>query len=129
MTLRFDMEIMLETATEIEISRVQGESLTIDQVKGELMIMERNLPEGYDTSIRTPVAVAGSRGTQYTVRVDEDSTTTITVFEGEVEFSDRNTMQTVVVGAGQRSVVRPGQAPDEPGDIGPRPPVSRWWEW
>jgi hypothetical protein len=126
---RTDMEIMLETSTDIEISRVPGESLSIEQVKGELMIMERNLPEGYDTSVRTPVAVTGPRGTQYTVRVEEDSTTTITVFEGEVAFSDRNTMQTVVVGAGQRSVVRPGQAPAEPGNIGPRPPVSRWWEW
>lgn len=83
--------------------------------------------EPHQLEMRTPQAIAGVRGTQFLVNVEADGTTTLTVLEGTVEFSDLNEKKTVVVGKNQRSVVLPGGLPAEPISIDvERIPI--WWE-
>lgn len=60
----------------------------------------------------TPTAVAGVRGTELDLKVDPDGTSTLTVADGEVSFS--NPRGSVVVRASQQSIARPGQAPTLP---------------
>src|SRR5439155_9523168 len=79
---------------------------------------------GRQTGIQTRSAVAGIRGTEFDLRVDDDDTTTVTVVEGEVDFS--NDQGAVIVGARQQSVARPGQAPTRPQVVDPSGIIA--WE-
>jgi ferric-dicitrate binding protein FerR (iron transport regulator) len=67
------------------------------------------------------------RGTQFVTNVDKDRTTTLTVLEGSVEFSDLNKKKTVVVKKNQTSVVKPGGLPSEPVSIDEKR-IPIWWE-
>ena len=58
--------------------------------------------------VRTPSATAAIRGTEWAISADEDSST-LEVFEGEVELT--NEFGSVTVGSGEAATVRRGQAP------------------
>ncbi len=58
--------------------------------------------------VRTPSATAAIRGTEWAISADNDSST-LEVFEGEVELS--NEFGSVTVGSGEAATVRRGQAP------------------
>jgi len=98
----------------------------LEQMKGELFYKIRKL-EPHQFEIRTPVSVIGPRGTQFVTSVEEDGTTTLTVLEGTVEFSDLDKKKTVVVKKNQRSVVKPGGLPAEPVSIDERR-IPIWWK-
>jgi tetratricopeptide (TPR) repeat protein len=63
-------------------------------------------------SIETPTAVAGVRGTELDLQLAADETATLTVAEGEVQFT--NAGVSVLVRESQQSIARPGQAPTAP---------------
>ncbi len=98
----------------------------LEQFKGKLFFKVRKL-EPQQFEIRTPVSIVGMRGTQFVTNVDKDRTTTLTVLEGSVEFSDLNKKKTVVVKKNQTSVVKPGGLPSEPVSIDEKR-IPIWWE-
>lgn len=59
-------------------------------------------------SVRTPSATAAIRGTEWAISADED-TTTLEVFDGQVELS--NEFGSIQVNSGEAARVRRGQAP------------------
>ncbi|MEA3485559.1 MAG: FecR family protein [Candidatus Aerophobetes bacterium] len=115
-------EIIVNTDSECKFKTER----LLEQFKGELFYKIRKL-EPHQFEIRTPVAAIGVRGTQFVTNVDKDGTTTLTVLEGSVEFSDLNKKKTVVVKKNQTSVVKPGGLPSEPAHINPGQ-IPRWWE-
>lgn len=62
--------------------------------------------------VETDAAVAGVRGTVFSVSHDEDATT-VSVYEGRVAVSDRTREQTVLLEAGTQTTVKPGQGPSK----------------
>ncbi len=99
----------------------------LNQAWGEIMEKIEKLPPDYDFKVRSPQAVLSVRGTQFITRVEKDGTTTLTVLDGEVEFSDIQKRKTVLVKENQKSVVNPGGLPSEPVSIDPNQ-ILRWWE-
>jgi ferric-dicitrate binding protein FerR (iron transport regulator) len=59
--------------------------------------------------IRTPSAIAGVRGTEFTVEVLEDQTTIVTVYEGEVDLMAQG--KTLRLRKGESGIVRPKSPP------------------
>ena len=97
----------------------------LEQMMGEIYKRIKKLPPD-DFKVRTPQAVCGVRGTQFITKVNGD-TTTITVYEGEVEFSDINKKKTVIVRSNQTSFCTNGGQPIEPVNIDPKQAL-KWWE-
>ncbi|RYX81537.1 tetratricopeptide repeat protein [bacterium] len=64
------------------------------------------------TEIRTAAGIAATIGTEYSVRLDAENQTTVTVSEGSVGFS--NPQGAVVVNPDQQSTARVGTAPTPP---------------
>jgi len=77
--------------------------------------------------VRLPQAFCGVRGTKFVVEVGNDGTDIIIVLEGEVEFSDRENENSVIVGQNQMSTCGPAGVPTEPESINPDE-IYRWWE-
>ena len=84
--------------------------------------------------VRTPSAVVANRGTEFTVEVAGDNSTTVTVFEGMVDVQDRTSGSNVTIAANQTLTVHP-----VPGGLTPQEmsalitevdtaSVNRWWE-
>jgi hypothetical protein len=58
--------------------------------------------------VRTPIAVCAVRGTEFTVKVDSDSSTTTTVISGEVNVTATQTGNSVLLQSGESITVSPG---------------------
>lgn len=80
--------------------------------------------KGRDTAIETAAAVAGVRGTEFELDVDENDTATLTVVEGAVEF--KNERGAVMVRASEQSVARPNEPPTRPVVVDPSGIIA--WE-
>jgi len=80
-----------------------------------------------DFYFKTPAALAYVSGTEFILEVAEDSSTTLTVLGGKVEFSDLNRTKIVLVGGNQASTVEAGGLPSGPTAVDPGQ-VNRWWE-
>ena len=78
-------------------------------------------PKDYG-KIETPTVTAAIKGTEFTVQLGADSTTTITMLEGVVEAS--NAQGTVQVGSGEQAYVEPGKAPVKRITVHPRDAVA-----
>jgi len=76
--------------------------------------------------VETPISVSGVRGTEFTLEVESDSTSTVTVIDGTLEFSDRDLKKTVMVPAGYRSIIKPGGLPSEPEKVSLES-MPMWW--
>lgn len=59
--------------------------------------------------VRTPSAVAGVRGTEFSVEVLEDQTTIVTVYEGEVDVTAQG--KTLRLRRGESGIVKPKSPP------------------
>lgn len=59
--------------------------------------------------IRTPSAIAGVRGTEFSVEVLQDKTTLVTVYDGEVDITAQG--KTIRVRKGESGIVRHGLPP------------------
>ncbi|MBV9864353.1 MAG: tetratricopeptide repeat protein [Abitibacteriaceae bacterium] len=75
-------------------------------------------------AVQTRTAIAGVRGTEINIKVDDDGTSTLTVLEGEVDFS--NEFGAVLVNQSQQSVARPGAAPTAPVTINNAGLIIEW---
>ena len=106
-------------SSEPEISDIELREITTK--------LDKLREEGYDFKVKTPQAGCGVRGTQFITKVGKDGTTTLTVIDGEVEFSDKQKRKTVLVKKNQKSVVKPGGLPSDPVSIDPKQ-IPRWWE-
>jgi len=73
---------------------------------------------------QTRSAIAGVRGTEFHLGVEDDGSTTLTVLLGEVDFF--NDYGAVVVGESQQSVARPDTAPTAPVTIGNAGLIIEW---
>ncbi|MGC9064013.1 MAG: FecR domain-containing protein, partial [bacterium] len=60
--------------------------------------------------VRTPTAIAGVRGTEFTVEVLSDQTTIVSVYEGIVEVTTKE--RTIKLKKGETTIVKP---PTQPG--------------
>jgi len=92
------------TAITLEDVKNEGTSL-VDLFKGATHFFSRR-PRSLD--VRTPFAIAGVRGTEFLVKVEEKSTF-MSVFEGEVLAS--NAAGSVALKSGQSAVAEQGKAP------------------
>jgi hypothetical protein len=77
--------------------------------------VQRMLSSGEPTEVRTPIAVAAVRGTEFGVWVDETTRTQIYVFEGTVGVSNVQVAdREVMVGKGEMTTVVPLRPPSTP---------------
>lgn len=95
-----------------------------DLIRGEIY---SKIKLGGNYKVKLPQAVCSVRGTQFITKVEKDGTTTLTVIDGEVEFSDIKKKATVVVRKNQRSVVKPGGLPAEP-EVIEQNQILKWWK-
>jgi hypothetical protein len=77
--------------------------------------------------VYTPTAAGAVRGTEFTVEVAEEGTSTATVLEGVVEVCDLAETKTVLVVQYQTTTVEPNGVPSDPQSIDPNE-IDRWWE-
>lgn len=81
----FDSSDMKFSETEDEVS---PSKLLLDLNVGELVVDVKKLRKKSNFEISTPLGVAGIRGTQFRLVVDEDSTE-LSVLEGKVDFDSK----------------------------------------
>ncbi|MFP4040398.1 MAG: hypothetical protein ACLFS7_07640 [Desulfosudaceae bacterium] len=84
------------------------EEIDIEQFHGMLKQKIDALPEDFDYSVRTPIAVLGSRGTEFLSSIEEDRTI-VAVFDSEVEVSSTDSDESLIVGADELVVVEDGE--------------------
>jgi len=125
------LEITMPSKDVIKVSQntevvIRSESL-IEVVKGKIHNLIKKLKPKTKFYIQTPAAIAGVRGTEYVLEVEDDGTTTIIVLDGEVELSDKDNKKTVIVKKNQKSVVKTGDLPPSPEGIDPKN-IFKWWE-
>ncbi|ACI19327.1 FecR family protein [Dictyoglomus thermophilum] len=77
--------------------------------------IDRLLSQGERVEVQTPTAVAGVRGTEWIQEVLEDGTTKIWTLRGVVLFTAKD--KTIEVKEGFKSIVKPGESPEEPSKI------------
>ncbi|MFH1567988.1 MAG: CHASE2 domain-containing protein [Gemmatimonadota bacterium] len=81
---------------------------------GAVLVRAQHLLSG-EQQVRTPVAVAAIRGTEFGVYVDRSGRTSLYVFDGSVALHNvRLPAQQVVIQRGQMSVVEPLRPPTAP---------------
>ena len=74
---------------------------------GRSWVQSKTAPQGL--LMETPSALAAIRGTDWEMAVEDDGRSTLSVFSGEVEFS--NAQGGVLVGANEQAVAEKGRAP------------------
>jgi hypothetical protein len=65
------------------------ENTLLSLESGKMLCKPKKLLKDESFIVKTPTAVAGVRGTQFSVEADADKTTTFKVFEGEVKVAKR----------------------------------------
>jgi len=107
-----DTQVRLNEKTALEIQSVQAKPRSAGQTKfrqllGRAWVQSKTPPK--ELVWRTPIAVAGIRGTDWEMEVAEDGRSLLSVFSGEVAFS--NDLGQVRVGANEQAQVEQGKAP------------------
>lgn len=113
----------------VDLDKVVSNEYEISDIEmGELITkVEKLREEGHDFKVRSPQGVIAVRGTQFITKVEKDGATTLTVLDGEVEFSDMEKRKTVLVKKNQRSTINPGGLPTEPEAI-EQNQILKWWK-
>ncbi|HEX6061242.1 MAG TPA: FecR domain-containing protein [Candidatus Limnocylindria bacterium] len=107
--------------------------LTIDSARSDpngdtIIVMQQNLgvtwhvvthllTTGSMYEIHTSTATASVRGTQFTVAIEPDGTTTQTTTEGAVADTDTQATATVLTQPGHQTKTRSGEAPAQPAPV------------
>ena len=106
-----DLSVMrINERSEFEIQPLpeSKEESEFSLLKGLLYLLHRDRPGSH--RFRTPTATAATRGTEFTLEVEDGTGRSIlTVLEGEAELS--NPLGTVRLGSGEQGVAAAGQAP------------------
>lgn len=105
-------QVRLSEKTVLVIQAVGAKPLSAGQTKfrqllGRAWVQSKTPPKQFVW--HTPTAVAGLRGTDWEMEVAEDGRSLLSVFSGEVDFS--NELGRVSVGADEQAVVEQGKAP------------------
>jgi Flp pilus assembly protein TadD len=98
----------LHPNTELLVKSVEAQSATLAMTSGLVWARTPREAEG-DIVVETPSAAAAIRGTDWSLAVDADEVTRLTVFDGEAELA--NPLGAVRVPAGAAGLARPGQPP------------------
>lgn len=85
----------------------EGRRRGFNLFRGILYFFHRDRPGEFD--VQTPTVSAVVRGTEFNLRVEPDGTTTVSLFDGEVDLS--NPAGQLRIQSGEGAVVRPGQRP------------------
>ncbi len=101
------LRVNAETQLVILQSLLGEKALGLELQKGEIYLHSREAEGGLN--IRTPLTEAKPHGTQFRVRVEEDGTTTFTMFEGTVDLS--NNFGKLTLQSYEEGIVEPGKAP------------------
>lgn len=88
-------------------SLFEGAPLGVEMQKGEIYLHSRG--PGAEMTIKTPLVEGKPNGTQFRVKVDEDGTTTFTMFEGTVDLI--NGLGKLRLERHEQGIVEPGKAP------------------
>lgn len=90
-----DSLIRVKQKTQVVMSSLirQGDldKTTVDLNSGKMLCKPKKLIKSETFLVKTPTAVAGVRGTQFTVEADTNGTSRIKVFEGKVKVAKRVT--------------------------------------
>jgi tetratricopeptide (TPR) repeat protein len=95
---------------------------TVDLKSGAIYFFTRDKPREFQ--IQTPYALAASRGTEFSVKVEADGTSHYAVFDGEVGVT--NDLGGVLLAPGESGEAAPGKAPVKTVVIEARNLVQ-WW--
>jgi len=120
--------VEMEPGTELSIDAARsdpnGDTIIVMQQHLGMTwnVVTHLLTTGSRYEIHTSTATASVRGTQFTVAVAPDGTTTETTTEGAVANSDAQGIGTVLTLPGQQTTTRKGEAPSEPA---PAPKTER----
>ncbi len=110
-TVRLSNEHLLRVNEKSQLvilpSLVEGRPVGVDLEKGEIYLHSRGLPT--ELGLKTPVVTGLPRGTEFRVRVEEDGTTTFTMFDGEVELTNEH--GSLRLANGEQAIVERGRAP------------------
>lgn len=79
-------------------------------------VVSKKLTAGSGFTVETPTAIAGVRGTDFSVELDDEQTTSVTVFDGQVEVGSilENIRDRVLVDPEHSTDVKRGRAPIRP---------------
>ena len=85
----------------------EGKRRVMELIKGVIYFFHRDKPG--DVEVRTRLVNAVVLGTEFTLAVADDGTTTLSLIDGKVEMS--NALGTLQLVSGQQGTVEPGAAP------------------
>jgi len=108
-----ELKINENSTFTIQITEEREMKNAIDLLIGE--IFSKIMIEGVKFEMRTPVAVAAVRGTEFNTKVGKDRITTFLVYKGIVEVW--NELGSVTLSEAKKTVVRPNQAPQPPEQV------------
>ena len=89
--------------------------------------IEGGLPCIYERHYHTPIAVAAVRGTAFDLAYLPDGSSSLAVYEGEVELQGSKSNKKIVVKQGERAVVLADGTVTGP-TKGDARPAEKWWE-
>jgi hypothetical protein len=95
---------------------------TVDLRAGAMYFFTREKPGEF--LIQTPYAIGASRGTEFLTEVDATGRTVLTVFDGEVELSNR--LGHITLTNDEQGTVEAGQQPKKTAVIGATN-IVQWW--
>jgi hypothetical protein len=125
------LEITIPSKDVIKVAQsseavIRSESL-IEVMKGKIYSLIKKLKPKTKFEVKTPVCIAGIRGTEFQIEIEDDGTTTVIVLDGEVEVSDLENKKTVIVRKNQKAVTKHRELPSDPIEIEPHQ-VFNWWQ-
>ena len=91
----------------LQISARPRKRAGFNLLKGIIYFFHRDKPGEFD--LQTPTVSAVVRGTEFNLRVEDDGTTTLSLFDGEVEMT--NQFGQLILKSGEGGVAEPGKAP------------------
>jgi uncharacterized membrane protein YgcG len=102
--------LKLYSGTEITLKSVQAnKEVSLFMAVGKLFVdVMRKIEKAARFEIETEAAIAGVRGTKFTMTVNRRQKTSVSVYEGEVELIGKQDNQSVILSSGQASEVGPG---------------------
>ena len=85
--------VRIKQSTRMEIATLRkssgAENTSIEMITGKMLCKPKKLLKDDSFIVRTPTAIAGVRGTQFTVEADQKGTSRIKVFDGKVKVAMR----------------------------------------
>src|SRR4030095_7214490 len=91
----------------LQISAQPKKKTGFNLLKGIIYFFHRDRPGEFD--LQTPTVSAVVRGTEFNLKVADDGTTTLSLFDGEVEMT--NSFGQLPLKNGEAGVAEPGVAP------------------